>query len=183
MAASTNWYSRWVMTSSENKLSIRQITLFGMLGALTFGAKFAMSWLPNIEPVSLMVMVFAVTMGVKALYPIYVYALLELLVYGFGGWNLVHIYIWAPLWLAAWLLRSVRNPVFWAILSGTFGLLFGALSSLIYIPGGWAMVAAKWITGLSFDLLHCAGNFVIALILFEPVRKLVEKLYHHTQAQ
>ena len=51
---------------------IRQLALFAILGALTFGAKFAMSGLPNIEPVSLMVMLFAgtrssrsfITMGV-----------------------------------------------------------------------------------------------------------------------
>ena len=41
------------------KLTLRQIALFGVLGALTFGLKVAMSLLPNIEPVSLMVMLFA----------------------------------------------------------------------------------------------------------------------------
>ena len=40
-----------------------------MLGALTFGAKVAMSSLPNIEPVSLMVMLFAVVFGKKGRYP------------------------------------------------------------------------------------------------------------------
>ena len=40
--------------------------LFGILGALTFAAKWVMSALPNIEPVSLMVMLFAVTFGLKA---------------------------------------------------------------------------------------------------------------------
>ena len=77
------------MTCSANKLSIKQIALFGMLGALTFGAKFVMSMLPNIEPVSLFVMVFAVVMGLKALYPIYLYVMLEILVYGFGDWNVM----------------------------------------------------------------------------------------------
>ena len=42
-----------------------------MLGALTFGLKVAMSYLPNIEPVSLLVMIFAVVFGKKCLYPIY----------------------------------------------------------------------------------------------------------------
>ena len=52
-----------------NKLTIRQVALFGMLGALTFGAKVAMAPLPNIEPVSLMVMLTAVVFGLKGLYP------------------------------------------------------------------------------------------------------------------
>ena len=43
------------------KVPIREIALFGILGALTFGAKFAMSWLPNIEPVSLLVILLALS--------------------------------------------------------------------------------------------------------------------------
>ena len=46
-------------------MTIGQIALFGMLGALTFAAKVAMSFLPNIEPVSLFVMLFAVVFGRK----------------------------------------------------------------------------------------------------------------------
>ena len=61
------------------KLSLRQIALFGVLAALTFGAKVAMSGLPNIEPVSLMVMLFAVVFGWKGLYPVALYVLMEVL--------------------------------------------------------------------------------------------------------
>ena len=153
-----------------------------MLGALTFGAKFAMSWLPNIEPTSLMVMVFAVTMGVKALYPISVYVVLEILVYGLGDWTIMYLYVWFVLWLAAWLMRFAQSPVAWAILSGMFGLFFGALCSVVYLfMGGWSFAVAKWISGLGYDLAHCAGNFVIALALFVPMRKLLTKLYAHAR--
>ena len=166
------------MMACSKKLSIREITLFAMLGALLFGAKYVMSLLPNIEPVSLLVMVFAVVLGVKALYPIYLFVGLDILLYGLGGWNFVYLYIWAILWLVAWLMRKMQHPLGWAILSGTFGLLFGALCSPIYfVVGGWEMVVAKWISGLSFDLLHCAGNFTLALVLFVPLRKLLQKLY------
>ena len=40
----------------KTRLALREIALFGMLGAMTFAAKVAMAGLPNIEPVSLMVM-------------------------------------------------------------------------------------------------------------------------------
>ena len=49
------------------KLTVREICLFGMLAAVTFGAKWVMAPLPNIEPVSLLVMLFAVTFGWKGL--------------------------------------------------------------------------------------------------------------------
>ena len=178
MAASTNWYLLSVMTCSTKGLNIGQIALFGMLGALTFGAKFVMSMLPNIEPVSLLVMVFAVVMGAKALYPIFIYIMLEILVYGIGDWNVMYLYLWPLLWLVAWLLRGTKHPLVWAVVSGSFGLMFGALCSPVYyFMGGWEMVAAKWVSGLGFDLMHCVGNFVIALLLFVPLRDLLKKLY------
>lgn len=173
-----SWYLQLVMQCSHKSLTPKHLALYGMLGALTFGAKFVMSMLPNIEPVSLLVTVFAVVMGAKALYPIYLYVMLEILVYGIADWNVMYLYIWAILWLVAWLSRKMQHPLGWAILSATFGLLFGALCSPVYaFMGGWEYAAAKWVSGLSFDLMHCAGNFVISLVLFIPLRNLLTKLY------
>ena len=159
-------------------LTVREVCLFGILGALTFAAKYAMSFLPNIEPVSLMVMLFAVIFGVKALFPIYLYVLLEVLFYGLGLWNINYLYIWAVLALAAYLLRNMESPLGWAVLSGVFGLLFGALCAIVDIfIGGYGYALGKWISGIPFDIAHCAGNFVIALLLFSPLRKLLTTLY------
>ena len=162
----------------DNKLSIREICLFGILGSMTFAAKYVMSGLPNIEPVSLMVMLFVVTFGVKAIFPIYLYVLLEILFFGLGLWNINYLYIWAVLAVAAWLLRSMKEPLAWAMVSGVFGLMFGALCGIVDIfIGGWEYAIAKWISGIPFDLAHCAGNFLIALLLFVPLRDLLNSLY------
>ena len=42
--------------------------------------------------------------------------------------------------------------------------------------GGMGYAVSKWISGIPFDLLHCAGNFVMALLLFAPMRNLLKKL-------
>lgn len=133
--------------------------------------------LPNIEPVSLMVMLFAVTFGKKAVYPIYVYVLLEFALNGLNLWSINYLYIWLILAGAAWMLRGMTHPLGWALLSGTFGLLFGALCAPVYLLVGGPMFALSWwISGIPFDLLHCAGNFAIALVLFVPLRRLLEHL-------
>ena len=162
----------------KKTLTLREITLFGMLGALTFGAKVAMAGLPNIEPVSLMVMLFAVVFGWKALYPIYLYVLLEILLYGIQLWNINYLYVWAILALVAMALRRMKSPVSWALVSGLFGLAFGFLCCPVYaVTGGFSYAIRWWLAGLPFDYTHAAGNFVIALVLFVPLRKLLEKLY------
>lgn len=166
------------------KLRLAEVALFGMLGGLTFAAKEVTAFLPNIEPVSLLVMLFAVTFGRKALYPIYIFVLLELVLYGFGLWTIDYLYIWLVLAVAAWLLRNMSHPLAWALLSGVFGLSFGALCTPVcLLIGDWAFAVSWWISGIPFDIAHCAGNFVIALVLFVPLRKLLGNLYHTMQTK
>ena len=125
---------------------------------MTFALKMAMAQLPNIEPVSLMVMLAAVCFGWRGLYAVYLYVFLEFAVWGIGLWNIAYLYVWLALFAAA--------------LSGCFGLLFGALCALVYwITGGWAFAVSWWVAGIPMDLLHGAGNFVVALALFRPLRR------------
>lgn len=161
---------------------MREIALFGMLGALTFGAKVAMSGLPNIEPVSLMVMLMAVVFGWKALYPVYLYVLMEILLYGINLWNINYLYVWTILAVAAVFMRRLRNPLWWALLSGVFGMAFGLLCSPVYaVMGGMDYALRWWLAGIPFDVPHAIGNFVIALVLFVPLRNLLEKLYQRME--
>lgn len=154
------------------------MVLFGMLGALTFGMKVVMSTLPNIEPVSLMVMLFAVVFGLKGLYPTYLYVLMEILYYGINLWNLNYLYIWAILFFGAYFLRKMQHPVLWALLSGAFGFLFGLFCAPVYISmGGIEFAISWWLSGIPFDIPHGIGNFCIALVLFVPLRKLLSRLY------
>ena len=160
------------------KLSVRQICLFGMLAALTFGAKWVMAALPNIEPVSLMVMVFGAVFGWQGLLPTFVYVMAEILFYGLGTWNINYLYVWPLFAVTAYLLRRMEHPLGWAVVSGAFGLMFGALCAPVDVfIGGWGYAAAKWVSGIPFDIAHGIGNFVIALVLFVPIRKLTQRLY------
>lgn len=161
----------------KQTIQIRQLTLYAMLGTLLFAAKLAVAHLPNIEPVSLFVMLFAVCLGRRGLYPIYLYVFLEFAVWGVHLWSLCYLYVWLLLFIAAYFLRGMTAPLGWAILAGSFGLLFGALCIPVYwLAGGWASAAAWWVSGIPWDLTHCAGNFVLTLVLFNPLRTAFSRL-------
>ena len=63
------------MTASESggrrRWSTREIAVLGVLGAVLFVAKMAMALLPNIEPVSLLVMVYAMVFGRQVLWIVF----------------------------------------------------------------------------------------------------------------
>jgi energy-coupling factor transport system substrate-specific component len=161
----------------KKTLTVREVTLFGVLAAMTFGAKFVMSYLPNIEPVTLLLLVFGASFGWRSLFIVYVYVLAEILFYGLGTWNINYLYIWVIPAMAGWLLRRWKNPVIWAVIAGLFGLLFGVLCAPVDLCiGGMGYAISKWISGIPFDAAHCAGNFVLTLVLFVPLRKLIHRL-------
>lgn len=160
----------------------REIVLLSLLGALLFALQVAMAPLPNIEPVSLLVIIYTLAFGRKAFYPIYIFVLLEGLLYGFHIWWISYLYIWSILAVITILCRRFNSSLAWAMISGGFGLFFGALCALPYLfTGGIYAAFSYWAAGLGFDLIHCAGNFVLALLLYKPLRGLFLRIAGHNQ--
>lgn len=161
----------------KGKQRTLRILILSQLGALVFVLKMTLAGLPNIEPVTLLIMVYSVTLGRWALAAVYLYVMLEYLVWGIHLWSLCYLYIWLVLWALAYLLRRMNSPLSWAILAGAYGLCFGALCAPVYAAvGGWLYALAWWASGIPMDLLHCGGNFVMALVLFRPLRNLLNRL-------
>ena len=155
----------------------KRIALYGILGAATYAAKMALVFLPNVEPVSLFIMLFAVCIGWEGLYAVYVYVILEYVTWGLHYWAICYLYVWLVLFALARLLRKAESPVIWASLSGIFGLSFGALCAIVYFfIGGWEFALSWWISGLTLDIVHGVANFAIALVLFKPLKKILDKL-------
>ena len=158
-------------------MGARELVLLALLGALLWVSKMALAVLPNIEPVSLLLIVYTVVLGWKALAPLYVYVAMEILIWGIGFWSICYTYVWLALVLLAMAFRRMDSPLGWAVLSGAFGLCFGALCALVYwVSGGWAFALSWWVSGIPFDLLHCVGNFAMALTLFQPCKRVLTRL-------
>lgn len=99
-------------------MDIRHLTLFSVLGTMMFAGKMVMAHIPNVEPVSLLVMLLAVCCGWRGLYAVAVYVLLEILVWGVNLWALSYLYVWALLFVAARLLWRMESSLSWGLLSG-----------------------------------------------------------------
>jgi energy-coupling factor transport system substrate-specific component len=159
---------------SRSKNATKNIVIFALCAAIMFVQQIVLAGLPNIELVSLLVIVFATTFRYKSLYIIYVFTILEGIFYGFHIWWISYLYVWTILALITILLCKLQSPVIWAVVSGTFGLFFGALCAVPYLfIGGPAMAVAYWVSGIPFDLIHCVSNFFLCLILWKPLIKII----------
>lgn len=163
------------MTHSA-KLSVRDMAILALMAALMVGTQIAMASLPNIHLVALLVILTTLCFGWRAMYSVAIFVLLEGTVFGFGIWWVSYLYAWPLLVVVTMLFKSNTSPLFWAVIAGAHGLLFGAMCAIPYLfTGGMSMAMTYWIGGIPFDLMHCAGNFVLTLVLLEPLRKLVTK--------
>lgn len=150
---------------------IRRMVLAALMGALLVAGKYAMDGLPNISPVALLIVLYTLELPRETPWAIAVFLLLQGVLYGFGLWWMMYIYVWYILMLVTWLLHRFDHALFWALVGGVFGLCFGGLCAPIYIPiNGPAYALAWWINGLPWDAVHGAGNFVMLLVLYRPLR-------------
>lgn len=154
-----------------------QLVTMGALSAILLAGQLGLAFLPNIEVVSTLIILYTLTYK-KLVFPvIFTFVLLEGMVFGFGIWWISYLYIWNILALIVLVLQKIDSALLWAVISGAFGLLFGALCAIPYlITGGPGAAIAYWSAGIPYDILHCGGNFVLTLILFRPLLRLLKYL-------
>ncbi len=171
-------------SANGNRMSISDIATIGVMVATLEAAKIAMSFLPNIEIVTLLIMLYTICLGKKTIYAIFVFVLIEGCLYGFGVWWIMYLYIWPLLSLITYVLRKQNSTIVFACISGFFGLFFGALCSIPYFfIGGVSMGFSYWVAGISFDLIHCVSNVILCLILWKPLYTVLSKLTRNNVTQ
>ena len=85
---------------------VLRLVLSGLMGALLVVSKQAMSGLPNIEPVTLLIILFALELPRETPGAITVFLVLQGVLYGFGLWWAMYLYVW---YLLAFLARLLRR--------------------------------------------------------------------------
>lgn len=169
------------------KLTVREMTLFAMLGALMYASKVIMEFAPNVHLLGVFTVSFTVVYRKKALYPIYTYVLLNGLFCGFSTWWLPYLYLWTLLWGAVMLLPRKMpakiRPLVYMTVCAAHGFLFGTLyapaQALLYSLSFRAMLA--WIVaGLPWDCIHGVSNFFCGMLIM-PIVSVLTKLENHVE--
>lgn len=154
------------------KLNVREIAVFGMLGAMMFASKKLMEFLPNIHLLGVFIIAFTVVYRLKALYPIYTYVILDGIFSGFNIWWVPYLYIWTLLWGAVMLLPKKlprkAKPFVYIGLCGLHGFLYGVLyapAQAIFFKLSFQATLTWIAAGLPFDIVHGISNLVCGLLI------------------
>lgn len=150
-------------------------------------SKVIMEIAPNVHLLGVFTIAYTVVYRKKALYPIYIYVLLNGIFSGFAGWWIPYLYLWTILWGVVMLLppnipKKLR-PVVYMIICALHGFLFGTLyapvQAILYGLSFKGMIA--WIVaGLPWDFIHGVSNFFCGILVVPVVAALqtAEKYAH-----
>lgn len=143
-----------------------------MLGALMYASKVLMEAFPNVHLLGVFTIALTVVYRKKALYPIYIYVMINGLFAGFATWWIPYLYLWTLLWGATMLLPknipTKLRPIVYMCLCALHGFLFGTLyapaQALLFGLDFDAMIA--WIiAGLPWDFVHGVSNFICGALI------------------
>lgn len=159
------------------KLTVKEIVLFGMLGALIFVSKLAVEFLPNVHIIGVFTVAMTVVYRAKALIPLYVFIFITGFFYAFmtGGilWWIPYLYIWAVLWAMAMLIPKKMPLWLKLVVYPTVCALHGFLYGTLYAPAQALMfgfdfdTTVAWIiSGLPWDFVHGVSNFFLGYLIY-----------------
>ena len=133
----------------KRRFTIRDIAAMGMMLALIEVSKRALEFLPNVELVTLLFMVFTLNFGLEVLAVSVAFTLVETAFWGVNNWVIMYLYIWPAEILFVYFTRRYASYWFHAVFSALFGFCFGALCSIPYLAvGGWSMAFTWWVAGV-----------------------------------
>lgn len=168
------------MNSRQSRnATVKEIAVFGMLGALMYASKVIMELIPNVHLIGTFIVAITVIYRKKALYPIYIFVFLTGLLNGFGTWWIPYLYIWTILWGVTMLLPKnmsrKKAVIIYCIVCSLHGFLYGTLyapfQAIMYNLNFEGTIA--WIVaGLPYDAIHGVGNLLCG-ILIVPLAELL----------
>ncbi|MBQ5890247.1 MAG: hypothetical protein IIW73_04770 [Clostridia bacterium] len=165
------------------KLKIKEIAIFGVLGAIIFVSKLVMEAFPNIHIIGMLIVAITVVFRAKALYPIYVFVFLNGLFSGFPLWWIPYLYVWTVLWVFVMLIPKKTPkkalPVIYMSVAALHGFLFGILyapSQAILFGLNFKSTIAWIVAGFPFDLIHGISNFICGVLIC-PIIAILRRVY------
>ncbi len=169
--------------SRKGRRTVRDITIAAMLLTVLFVQEELLTFLPNIQLTVLVIAVYAAVLPPPMLFPIVIgHVILDNLY--MGSFNPLY----TPAMLAAWLTwtavaYALRKSPLWLKVgaAGVFGFVHGWFYALaISFQFGFQIFWPYLVSGIWFDVMMAASGLVSVVILFRPLRSLLDMLYRGT---
>lgn len=162
-----------------SNLSVHDLVLIPLLSASLTAGKMALSFIPNVEIVTLLFMVYASVFGFRKTFLVsIIFSTTEIFLYGIQTWLIGYYLLWPLLiFISSRLYRKTQSEWPFAFLALVFGLSFGLFFAIIEsVFYGVSYGIVYWLRGIPFDVVHGASNFIVGIFLYRPLEALLSQL-------
>ena len=163
----------------------KKVALVGIMAATVECGKLALSALPNIEVVTLLLALYSYVFGWMGIAAALVFVCIEPLIYGFGSWTLSYLVYW-PLLSFVFLILGrlkIKNRFVLCAIALVMTLFFGVLTSLVDVglfsgsfDNFFYRFGIYYLRGLPFYFLQLGCNLALFLSLFSFLSKKLTQL-------
>ena len=169
----------------RSRLTVRTIALVGVLAATLTSAKMILSFLPNVEIVTLLCALYGYVFGPVGIAAAFVFVCVEPLIYGFGLWTISYFLYWPLIPAVFWTLRRMgaKSRLILTSAALLLTLWFGVLSSLVEVglfSGSYQNFLGRfsihYLRGITFYAIQLGCNAVAFPLLFRPISERLEKM-------
>ena len=163
----------------------RAIALVGVMAATLSCGKLVLSFLPNIEIVTLLCALYGYIFGWLGVAAALVFVCVEPMIYGFGSWLLTYILYWP---LVAFIFMILKRkgiggrviPTLVAVcLTVFFGMLSSVIDSAFYLginENYLSNLVIYYIRGVVFYIVQTACNLALFVTIFPYLSKKIPQI-------
>ena len=157
----------------------KSVALSAVMAALLVAGKFALSFVPNVEVVTLFILVFTCAFGLaRAMPAVLVFCIVDPFLYGFVPTVVVQYFFHYPLLcLSAWLIsRATRSEFAFLGLAAAASVLFWLETPVVNVLFAFSPFLGTLVAGIPFFIINLVSNCAVVLVLFRPLEKILENL-------
>ncbi|MFD2762262.1 ECF transporter S component [Lentibacillus juripiscarius] len=157
---------------NNKQMSTYKLTLLALLAALAVVGRSAFAFLPNVQPVTSLVIICGLLLGpVAAILLALLTTFLSNMLLGMGIWTIWQVVSWALIGLISGLIGKYprRVPIYVIVLFAVFsGYLYGFIISLTAYSISGSFLP-YYLSGLIFDTNHAIGNGIFIILLYPMI--------------
>ena len=160
---------------NKNMIGAKTVALVGIMAATIECGKLALSFLPNVEVVTLLCALYGYVFGWLGVAAAVVFVCIEPLIYGVGSWIVTYIIYWPLVAFVFMVLGRLKINNRWLLtaVAVLLTVFFGALSSVIdsivlfgLSENFFKNVGLYYLRGMVFYLVQLACNAALFPTLF-----------------
>ncbi|RLL43677.1 ECF transporter S component [Oceanobacillus piezotolerans] len=159
-------------------MHIYKLTIIALLSALAVGGRIIFTYLPNIQPVTDIIIIGGIFLGpLSAFIMAFIITFLSNVLLGMGIWSIWQALSWGIIGILSGVLaKKFHHLPTWAlaIYAALCGYFYGFMISLV----SYQVAGHFWpyyLAGLPFDNMHAIGNAVLMFILYPILARLFKK--------